>query len=51
MPFQHRILSYYCKIGCRNGRGNGQARPTGPMAWMVVIGWFYCWWLLAAVRL
>jgi hypothetical protein len=39
-----------CKIGCRNGRGDGQARPTAPMAWMVVIGQFYYWWLLAAVR-
>ena len=38
-----------CKIGCRNGRGNGQGRPTAPMALAVVIGCFYYWWLLVGV--
>lgn len=50
MPFQHRILSTTARLGVVMVAGMVRPGPPRSMAWWVVIGWFYCWWLLAAVR-
>jgi hypothetical protein len=49
MPFQHRILST-ARLGVVMVAGMVRPGPQRSMAWWVVIGWFYCWWLLAGER-
>jgi hypothetical protein len=45
MPFQHRILST-ARLGVVMVAGMVTPGPQRSMAWWVVIGRFYCWWLL-----